>query len=79
MCMHAKSLSHVQLFVSPWTVACQAPLSMGILQARILDCINVPSSSGSSQPRDQTGVSSAHPHWQVGSSPLTPPGKPSHA
>ena len=22
-------LSHVQLFVNPWTVACQAPLSMG--------------------------------------------------
>ena len=25
--------SHVQLFVTLWTVACQAPLSMGILQA----------------------------------------------
>ena len=25
----AKSLHHVQLFVTPWTVACQAPLSMG--------------------------------------------------
>ena len=25
------SLSRVQLFVTPWTVACQAPLSMGIL------------------------------------------------
>ena len=24
-----KSLSHVQLFATPWTVACQAPLSMG--------------------------------------------------
>ena len=24
-----KSLSHVRLFVTPWTVACQAPLSMG--------------------------------------------------
>ena len=23
------SCSHVQLFVIPWTVACQAPLSMG--------------------------------------------------
>jgi len=23
------SLSHVQLFATPWTVACQAPLSMG--------------------------------------------------
>ena len=25
--------SHVQLFVTLWTVACQSPLSMGILQA----------------------------------------------
>ena len=28
--MHAKSLSHVQLFVTPWTVAHQASLSMGL-------------------------------------------------
>ena len=24
-----KLLGHVRLFVTPWTVACQAPLSMG--------------------------------------------------
>ena len=27
--MHAQSLSWIQLFVIPWTVACQTPLSMG--------------------------------------------------
>ena len=27
--MCTQSLSHVQPFVTPWTVACQAPLSMG--------------------------------------------------
>ena len=27
--MWAQSLSRVQLFVTPWTVACQVPLSMG--------------------------------------------------
>ena len=27
--MHAQILSNVQLFVTPWTVACQAPLSIG--------------------------------------------------
>ena len=27
--MCAQSLSHIQLFVTPWTVARQAPLSMG--------------------------------------------------
>ena len=32
-----KLLSCVQLFVTPWTVAWQAPLSMGIFQARILE------------------------------------------
>ena len=49
--------SCVRFFVTLWTVACQAPLSMKILQARILDWVAVPSSSGSSPPRDQTHVS----------------------
>ena len=53
----AQSLSYVQLFVIPWTVACQAPLSMGILQAGILEWVAMPSSRGSSQPRYQTQVS----------------------
>ena len=30
----AWSLSHVRLFETPWTVARQVPLSMGILQAK---------------------------------------------
>ena len=46
-----------RFFVSPWTVAHQTPLSMGILQARILEWIAMPSSTRSSQPRDQTQVS----------------------
>ena len=33
MLCSAYSLSHVLLFETPWTVACWAPLSMGILQA----------------------------------------------
>ena len=37
--------------------ACQAPLSKGILQARILEWAAMPFSSGSSQPRDRTQVS----------------------
>ena len=51
------SLSPVQLFVTPWTVAGQALLSMGIFQARILEWVAIPSSKGSSQPKDQTQVS----------------------
>ena len=53
----AHSLIQVQLFVTPWTVALQAPLSMGILQTRILKWIVRPSSRGSSQPRNWTQVS----------------------
>ena len=46
--------SRVRLFVTPWTVALQAPLSMRILQARILQRVSMPSSRGSPQPGDQT-------------------------
>ena len=52
-----KSLSHSGLFATPWTVACQVPLSMGILQARILEWVAMPPSRGFFQPRDQTQVS----------------------
>ena len=38
-------------------IAHQAPLSMGILQARILEWVAMPSSMGSSQPRDRIQVS----------------------
>ena len=44
-------------FATPWTVARQAPLSMGILQARILEWVAISSSRGSSRPRAQTRVS----------------------
>ena len=34
----------VRLFSTPWTVAHKAPLSMGIIQARILEWVAMPSS-----------------------------------
>ena len=43
---------------SPWTVARQASLSVEILQARILQCFDMPSFRRSSKPRDGTHVSS---------------------
>ena len=49
--------SRVQLFATSWTVAHQAFLSMGVLQARILDWVSVPFSKGSSWTRDQTHIS----------------------
>ena len=51
-CMRAKSFQSC-LFVTLCTVACQASLFMGILQARILEWVALPSSRGSSQPRDR--------------------------
>ena len=46
---------YIYIYIAtPWTVACQAPLSMEILQAGILEWVVMPSSRGSSQPRDQS-------------------------
>ena len=42
---------------TPQTVAHQAPLVHGILQARILEWVAMPFSKGSSQPSDRTQVS----------------------
>ena len=54
VCVHMHpNFSHVQLLVMLWTVAHQAPLSMGSLQARILEWVAMRSSKVSSQPRDQ--------------------------
>ena len=50
-------LSRVWLFETPWTAARQAPLSVGILQAGILEWVAMPSSRESSQPKDRTHVS----------------------
>ena len=44
--------SHIRLSISLWTVAYQAPLFRGILQARILEWAVMSSSRGSSRPRD---------------------------
>ena len=57
--MRACVLSHfsrVRLFVNTWTVARQAPLSMEILQARILEWVAMPSSRGSSHPGIELGA-----------------------
>ena len=44
--------SRVQLFATPWIVAHQAPLSMGILQARILELPCLPPDPGIELPPD---------------------------
>ena len=50
----------------------------GIFQAIIWEWVFMPSSRGFSQPRDQTHISYVYLHWQAGSLPLAPPGKPLH-
>ena len=55
MCVLSHSV--VSDFATPWTAARQAPLSVGILQARILEWVAMSSSRESSQPRSRTQVS----------------------
>ena len=41
-CMLAQLLCHMQLFVMLWTVACQAPLSMGLSQQEYWSGLPIP-------------------------------------
>ena len=56
-CMHAKSLQLCPTLGDPMDCSLPGSSVHGILQARILEWVAVPSSMGSSQPRDQTHVS----------------------
>ena len=67
--------SHVWLFATPWTVAHQAPLSMGFSRKEYLSGLPCP------PPGDLPNLgiepkSLCLPHWQMGSLPPVPPGKP---
>ena len=42
--------------MTPWTLAHQTPLSVGIVQRRTLEWVAMPSSRGSSQPGDRSQV-----------------------
>ena len=67
-----KLLHHIWLFATLWTGAHQAPLSMGILQARTLDLVAIHFSKGSSWPRVWTQVSCIAGRFF----PAESPGKP---
>ena len=62
-------------FVTPWTIAQQAPLSMGFSRQEYWSELPFPFSMESSWSRDRTCVSYVCLHWQAGSSPLAPPGR----
>ena len=57
-CVLVCMLTHIRLFVTPWTVACRL-LSPWVSQGRIVEeeWVTISSSRGSSQLRDQTRVS----------------------
>ena len=68
--MCVKSLSHVQLSVTLQTVARQGPLSMGFSRQNYQSGLPCP------PPGDLPGPGVCLLHWQVGSLPLVPCGKP---
>ena len=68
-------LSNVQLCATPDSVASQGSSVHGILQARILECVAMPSSGDLPDPGIEP-TSLCLLHWQAGSLPLAPPGKP---
>ena len=75
LCMHAKLLSHVPLFATPWTLALGAPLSIGFPRQEYW--IELPFPPPEDLP--DTGfepASPVSPAWQVDSLPLSHLGSP---
>ena len=75
VCVFARLLQSCPTLCEPMNYSLPVSSVHGILQARILEWVAMPSSRGSSGHRDQACVSYLL-HWQVGSLPLAPPGKP---
>ena len=69
-CRVVKSLSHVQLFVTPWTVAYQAPPSMGFSKQEYWYGFPFPSPGNLPNPRIKPGS----PAFQYYSLTSEPPG-----
>ena len=70
-------LSPVRLFVTPWTVACQAPLTMGFARQEYWSGLPCPPAGYLPDPgTEHVSLMRRLPHWQVRSLPLAPPGKP---
>jgi len=72
VCVFSQSLTWVGLFVIPWTIARQAPLSMGFPRQEYWRGLPLPFPRDLPQPRDQTHVSCI----AGGFFTADPPGKP---
>ena len=70
--MRAKSLQSCPTLCNPMTLARQAPLSMGILQARILEWVARPPPGDLPNP----GIEPRSPTFQADSLPSKPTGRP---
>ena len=53
MCVYAQLLSHIQLFATPWTLACQAHLSMEIFRQEYWTGLPFPSQGDSPNPGNE--------------------------
>ena len=67
-----KSLSRVQLFATPWTIAYQAPQSMGFSRQECWSRLQFPSPGDIPDP----GIEPGSPTLQADALPSEPPGKP---
>ena len=74
VCVHACVLSHVQLFVTAWTVALQAPLFMGFSRQDYWSELPFPPPRALPDPGMEPG-SPVFPVWTGGSFPTMPSGK----
>ena len=68
--------SHVRLFVTQWTVACQVPLSMGFSRQESWSGLFFSTPGDLPTPGLEPILLYLLP-WQAGSLPLAPPGKSS--
>ena len=75
MKVKVKSLSHVQLFAAPWTVAYQAPLSMGFPGQEYWSVLPFHFPGDLSDPGSKP-TSLACPALAGGFFTMAPPGKP---
>ena len=75
MSVRAESLNRVQLSVTPWTVAHQAPLPMGFSRQEYRSGLPFPPSGDLPDPGIQP-TSSVSPALQAGSLPTKTSGKP---
>ena len=72
VCRKVKSLNRVQLFATPWTVALQAPPSMGFSKQGYWSGLPFPSPGELPDP----GIEPGSPTLQADSLPSEPPRKP---